>query len=131
MLTSQDGNHFQNLCKKVFACVRPSVQLIEHLPVFDKQNAMAIAGGKSIMRYHQDCCRKLFVQFRQHRQQHPRGIGIKSAGRCCKVSINNKRRGLCNILPRLYLYIIDLSFLSCYYLFSSGALVVRAAAPLL
>ena len=56
LFTSQDGNYFQNFCKKFFARIRPTMQFVEHLPIFDKQNAIAIAGRKSVMRYHENRC---------------------------------------------------------------------------
>lgn len=49
LFTSQDGNYFQNFCKKFFARIRPTMQFVEHLPIFDKQNAIAIAGRKSVI----------------------------------------------------------------------------------
>lgn len=47
LFTSQDRNYFQNFCKKFFARIRPTMQFVEHLPIFDKQNAIAIAGRKA------------------------------------------------------------------------------------
>ena len=50
VVTSQERHNLNDFVEKFFARLFPAVQFAENFAVFDKQNALAVAGGKRIVR---------------------------------------------------------------------------------
>lgn len=67
---SDHGKDIQNFIKKITSAVIALAQFHKDFSVFQKKNTAGIAGGKSVMGYHENCRPKLFIDTLDCRQQH-------------------------------------------------------------
>ena len=94
--------------EKAASVIAPLAQLRQNFPVLQKQDAVRIAGGKSVMSHHQNRCAKLLVDALNGGEQHLRGMAVKApSGFICQqqlwVSHNRPRAGTALPLSPRYL----------------------------
>ena len=75
------GKNVQDAVKKLAAGLLSLSDFGEDNAVTQKQNAVGITCGKGVVRYHEDSCAELSVDFLQGGKQHLGRMAVQRAGR--------------------------------------------------